>query len=87
MSSSFQSQSEDLSQKLAQSKECIKALENMLTNLVLWEGPAEEGVEQVMYIALQCGVFVSVVLECSLDVNISIPSWCRSQVISAVWMP
>ena len=73
MSSSFQSQSEDLSQKLSQSKECIKALENMLTNLVLWERPAEEGVEQVMYIALQCGVFVSVVLDCGLLIYQSFP--------------
>ena len=71
---SMQTQSEDLSQKLAQSKECIKALENMLTNLVLWERPAEEGVEQVMYIALQCRVFVSVVLECSLLIYTYIPS-------------
>ena len=82
----FHSQSEDLSRKLAQSKECIKALENMLTNLVLWERPAEEGVEQVMYIALQCRVFVSVVLDCGLLMYTSLP-WCRSQVISAVWMP
>ena len=56
MFSAVQSLSEDLSQKLARSKECIKALENMLTNLVLLENPAEESVEQVMYIALQCRV-------------------------------
>ena len=67
MFSSFQSQSEDLSQKLARSKECIKALENMLTNLVLWENPAEEGIEQVIYIALQRTVFVYLmVLDCGL---------------------
>ena len=50
MSSYSQLKIEDLSQKLAQSKECIKALENMLNNLVSLENPAVESVEQVMYI-------------------------------------